>query len=154
MRPSRSICQTTLARSLGIHRNTVRNYMKIYGIKKSFSSITNQELDQLVKQYKSLKPASGYRYVIGFLRSNGLRVQRDRVIQSLHRVDRLGRLLRRRITIHRRKYKSSRPNALWHCDGHHKLILWGIVIHGFIDGNCRTVSLILFITKFLNYVFY
>ncbi|KAI0087666.1 hypothetical protein BDY19DRAFT_892184, partial [Irpex rosettiformis] len=26
-----------------------------------------------------------------------------------------------------------------HCDGHHKLIWWGIVLHGFIDGYCHTV---------------
>ncbi|KAI9569823.1 hypothetical protein HD554DRAFT_2019662, partial [Boletus coccyginus] len=31
------------------------------------------------------------------------------------------------------------PNALWHIDGHHKLICWGIVIHGIIDGFCRMV---------------
>ncbi|KAI6114827.1 hypothetical protein EDD16DRAFT_1483344, partial [Pisolithus croceorrhizus] len=31
------------------------------------------------------------------------------------------------------------PNAVWHINGHHKLIRWGIVIHGFIDGFCRTV---------------
>ncbi|KZT03415.1 uncharacterized protein LAESUDRAFT_659772, partial [Laetiporus sulphureus 93-53] len=38
------------------------------------------------------------------------------------------------------KYKFLRLNALWHCDGHHKLIHWEIVIHGFIDGFCHTVS--------------
>ncbi|KAI5982901.1 hypothetical protein EDC04DRAFT_2616344 [Pisolithus marmoratus] len=31
-----------------------------------------------------------------------------------------------------------RPNALWHMDGHHKLIRWGIVIHGIVDGYCHT----------------
>ncbi|KAI6006192.1 hypothetical protein F5J12DRAFT_721182, partial [Pisolithus orientalis] len=34
------------------------------------------------------------------------------------------------------KYHVKWPNALWHMDGHHKLIQWGIVIHGFIDGFC------------------
>jgi hypothetical protein len=42
--------------------------------------------------------------------------------------------------IQRWQYKVSRPNALWHMDGHHKLICWGIVIHGIIDGYCHTVS--------------
>lgn len=37
-------------------------------------------------------------------------------------------------------YFVERPNALWHIDGHHKLILWGIVIHGVADGDSRTVS--------------
>jgi hypothetical protein len=30
-------------------------------------------------------------------------------------------------------------NVLWHLDGHHKMIQWGFVIHGFIDSHCRTV---------------
>ncbi|KIM74567.1 hypothetical protein PILCRDRAFT_79976, partial [Piloderma croceum F 1598] len=30
-------------------------------------------------------------------------------------------------------------NSLWHLDGHHKLIMWGIIIHGVIDGYCHTV---------------
>ncbi|KAG2034733.1 hypothetical protein BDR03DRAFT_801206, partial [Suillus americanus] len=37
------------------------------------------------------------------------------------------------------KYKVKCSNALWHLDGHHKMIWWGIVIHGFIDSYCRTV---------------
>ncbi|EEB95460.1 hypothetical protein MPER_05571, partial [Moniliophthora perniciosa FA553] len=39
----------------------------------------------------------------------------------------------------REEYRVPRPNAMWHLDGHHKLIRWGIVIHGIIDGFCRTV---------------
>ncbi|KAG2157731.1 uncharacterized protein EDB93DRAFT_1078407, partial [Suillus bovinus] len=35
---------------------------------------------------------------------------------------------------HQHKYHIRWPNALWHLDGHHKVIQWGIVIHGFIDG--------------------
>lgn len=59
---------------------------------------------------------------------------------SLYRMDRLGQTLRNQDVIKRRKYKVPRPNYLWHMDGHHKLIRWGIVIHGIIDGCCRTVS--------------
>ncbi|KAJ7580486.1 hypothetical protein C8J56DRAFT_732946, partial [Mycena floridula] len=57
-----------------------------------------------------------------------------RVTASLKRVDNLGRTLRNNQTIRRRKYSVKRPNSLWHLDGHHKLIRWGIVIHGFVDG--------------------
>ncbi|KAJ7442075.1 hypothetical protein B0H11DRAFT_1615454, partial [Mycena galericulata] len=53
-------------------------------------------------------------------------------------VDGLGQVLRRHI-IERRDYKSARPNSTWQMDGHHKLIMWGIVIHGVIDGYDRTV---------------
>ncbi|KAF8835009.1 hypothetical protein BDN67DRAFT_913766, partial [Paxillus ammoniavirescens] len=37
-------------------------------------------------------------------------------------------------------YSVPRSNYLWHIDGHHKLIWWGIVIHGMIDGFCQTVD--------------
>ncbi|KAJ7764735.1 hypothetical protein B0H16DRAFT_1219359, partial [Mycena metata] len=60
-------------------------------------------------------------------------VQKERVRESLKRVDGLGQLLRTS-DIRRRTYSVPRPNYLWHCDGHHKLIWWGIVLHGFADG--------------------
>ncbi|KAJ3847263.1 hypothetical protein EV368DRAFT_25470, partial [Lentinula lateritia] len=56
------------------------------------------------------------------------------VKDSLKRVDRLGSRLRQRLTISRGIYKVPRPHALWHLDSHHKLIFWGIVIHGIVDG--------------------
>ncbi|KAG1855690.1 hypothetical protein DFJ58DRAFT_645725, partial [Suillus subalutaceus] len=61
-------------------------------------------------------------------------VQHRRVVESLRRVDGLGQVLRDRQVKRRRKYHVKRPNALWHVDGHHKLIQWGIVIHGFMTG--------------------
>ncbi|KAJ7769854.1 hypothetical protein B0H16DRAFT_1220114, partial [Mycena metata] len=63
-----------------------------------------------------------------------LKVQKRRVYASVRRVDGLGRALRQRRVIKRKSYIVSRPHAIWHVDGHHKLILWGFVIHGFIDG--------------------
>ena len=32
------------------------------------------------------------------------------------------------------EYISSRPNAVWHMDGHHKLSPWGFIVHASIDG--------------------
>ncbi|KAG1725812.1 uncharacterized protein EDB91DRAFT_1039512, partial [Suillus paluster] len=78
--------------------------------------------------YKERKPESGFRYLVGFLRYQSIRVQQRRVWRSLHKVDRLGQRLREQ------RYQVARPNALWHMDGHHKVIQWGFVIHGFIDG--------------------
>lgn len=73
---------------------------------------------------------------MGFLRSHHVRVPKRSLYAALHRVNGLGHALRHSVAITRHEYHSSRPNALWHCDSHHKLILWGIVIHGFIDGFC------------------
>jgi AraC-like DNA-binding protein len=141
MSPKRHISLSALARKLKMHRNTLRRKMKLYGINRKFDEISDANLDQLVSAFKAEKPNSGLRYLIGFLRRHGLRIQRERVRQALRRVDGLGQELRRRATIQRRKYHVPRPNFLWHLDGHHKLIWWGIVIHGLIDGYCRTVSI-------------
>ena len=78
--------------------------------------------------------------MIGWFRCHGIRVQKERIRLSLARVDQLGQALRNHRTIDRRIYETPRSNALWHLDGHHKLIRWGIVIHGIVDGYSRTVS--------------
>lgn len=39
----------------------------------------------------------------------------------------------------RREYNVAGPHHLWHMDGHHKLIRYGLITHGCIDGNTRTV---------------
>jgi hypothetical protein len=135
----RHIKLTELADLLGIHRNTLYSYMKRHGALRQYSTISNANLDNLIRTFKIQKPESGLRYAIGFLRKQGLRVQRHRVASSMRRVDGLGRVLRERRVVRRRKYLVKRPNSLWHLDGHHKLIRWGIVIHGLIDGYCRTV---------------
>ena len=70
----------------------------------------------------------------------GLRVQQDRVRESLHRVDPIGIKSRIRGVLHRRQYDVPSANALWHVDGYHKLIRWRIVIHGGIDGYSRVVT--------------
>ena len=90
----------------------------------------------LLRIYKNDKPDSGLRYVVGFLKTHGVRVQGCWVKKSIQCVDGLGDVLRRRKKIERRHYSVPRSNHLWHMDGHHKLILWGIVIHGIVDGYC------------------
>jgi hypothetical protein len=139
MSSKRNISLSALARKLKMHRHTLRRKMKFYGVSRKFDDMSDADLDLLVATFKAEKPNSGLRYLIGFLRRHGFRVQRERVRHALRRVDGLGQELRRRKTIHRRTYKVPRPNYLWHLDGHHKLIWWGIVIHGLIDGFCRTV---------------
>ena len=76
----------------------------------------------------------------GYLFQKGMRVQHQRIIGSLNRIDNVAKVVLHNKIIKRREYKSSRPNALWHVDGHHKLGPWGIVIHGLTDGYDRLVS--------------
>ncbi|KAG8943831.1 hypothetical protein FRC04_002454 [Tulasnella sp. 424] len=138
-KPYRRINITRLAKALDVDRKTLKGYMDLYGISKSFSEISSEDIDALIRNYKLQQPNSGLAYIIGYLRSLGLRVQRHRVIDSIRRVDQVGTNLRVYRAARRRTYRVARPNSVWHCDGHHKLIRWGFVIHGFIDGFCRTI---------------
>eukprot|EP00111_Clytia_hemisphaerica_P014281 TCONS_00042060-protein len=77
----------------------------------------------------------------GFLLSKGLKIQWDRVRQALWNVDPEG-IINRSIfstIITRRKYCVPGPLALWHIDGNHKLIRYGFVVHGGIDGYSRRI---------------
>lgn len=141
MSAKRNISITKLAEHLDMHPDTLAGYMKLYKIDRRFSDLSDADLDLLVRRFKKLRPQSGLRYLTAFLRTHGVRVQKMRIVQSVARVDRVGKEMRSRISIRRRKYKTSRPNACWHLDGHHKLILWGIVIHGFVDGYSQTVCI-------------
>ena len=58
------------------------------------------------------------------------------------RVDHEGSEERRRLNqrrIVRRVYNVRGPHHLWHMDGHHKLIRYGLVTHGCIDGFSRFI---------------
>jgi hypothetical protein len=140
MAGSRRITFTKLADLIGIHRHTLRWYLKEYGVYERFCTISDDDLDILMKTFKAHKPNSGLRYAIGFLRRHGLRVQRRRVRMAMRRVDGLGQVLRNHDAIDRQKYNVPHSNYLWHLDGHHKLIRWGFVIHGIVDGYCHSVS--------------
>ncbi len=139
----RSINQSRLGRSIKVNRHTIRKNRKLLGIHYEYSNISDAELDILVANYKLSHNESGSRYVRGFLKANRLRIQKYRVFASLRRLDALGMLSVSDALFAGGSMQQRGPNCLWHCDGHHKLIRWGIVIHGFIDGFCRTVSLMI-----------
>ena len=130
----------TLATLLGIHQNTLHYKLRELGLSKPFSSLTNDELDRVIKIYKSLRPNSGLRYTMVFLHRHGLQVQRECIRMSLQHVDGLGHALRCNDTIMHWTYISRMSNAVWHLDGLHKLIQYGFVIHGTVDGHDHVVS--------------
>ena len=138
----RRISTTLLASILGIDRKTLQARKNEMGIETGFDEIGDSDLDNLVQAYRQENPAAGRSYIIGRLRAaHSLRVQRHRVIDSMNRIDQLGQVMRQHVgkKKERKQYQVPRPNALWHIDGHHKLIAWGIVIHGVADGYSRKV---------------
>ena len=134
-RPGRNIKISQAAKALRVHRHTVKKYLQSYRVRKQDSlQISAEELDTLVREFKQHRPMTGLGYLRGHLLQLGWRIQRDRLLASISRVDGIRKALRKNSTIKRRQYVSSRPNAVWHIDGHHKLGPYGFVIHASVDG--------------------
>ncbi|KAL0061188.1 hypothetical protein AAF712_012008 [Marasmius tenuissimus] len=139
MQPGRRITKTLYASTIKVSTKTLSTYMKEFRIEAKFSTISDEDLDNIIREVQQTRPGTGRRYLAGHLASAGIKVQRERIRKSLARVDPIGQAIREKEATERRDYRVPRPNASWHIDGHHKLIRWGIVIHGIVDGFCRTI---------------
>ena len=130
-----------MAHMLNCSVRTVQRRLQELGCERRqrYSTLSNADLDQQVMNIHSRHPDSGYRIIEGVLRSEGVLIQRERVRQSLSRVDPAGAQRRLTRVLHRRQYQVPSPNALWHIDGNHKLVRWHFVIHGGIDGFSRFI---------------
>ncbi len=82
------------------------------------STISDQDLDDLIVRLRSHFPRAGIRMMSGMLLRLGHRVQQARIRESLLRIDPVRRVFER-IRIRRRTYTVAGPNALWHHDGQH-----------------------------------
>ena len=105
-----------ISRTLGISERTLRRRRHEFGMKvegKEFSNISDDEIDNLVRQVIGVTPSAGLRLVQGAVRQRGLVVQRNRILQSLHRIDPITTSLRNARRIVRREYSVPCPNALW-----------------------------------------
>ena len=103
--------------------------------------MSNENLDVIVSSIYTEFPNCRIRRMKGFLLARGIRIQWERVRASLWRVDPEGILLRsmQLNVVRRRHYSVPGPLSLWHLDGNHKIIRWGFVIHGCVDGYSRRV---------------
>lgn len=113
-----------IADIIGVSVRTVRRRMTSAGlsIRQQYSSISSQELDDLVRVIQHQFPMCGNRQMQAHLLSRGFRIQQHRVRESQRRVDPEGTLLRRLNGIFRREYCVPAPRSLYHIDGNHKLI--------------------------------
>ena len=91
-------------------------------IRRQYSDISDDQLDVKVREITQDNQFLGQRLVQGMLAAEGIKVQRQRVADSLIRVDEAAVAMRWCRAIHRRVYQVAGPNALWHIDGNHKLI--------------------------------
>lgn len=144
--PNRRITITAYANAVGVHRNKLSEYLREVGLKPSSSDISDDSLDQMVRDFRKQRPQSGLLYITGHIREKGIHVPRSRIRQSVKRVDPTGLLVRRQVAIKRRRYKVAGPNEVWHTDAHLKLSRYGVAIHIFNEGYARLVCIIYFIS--------
>ena len=113
-----------MAEMLGVSLRTVRRRLSEYGISISaqYSTVSDDQLDEIVAEIQQQFPLCGNRQMLGHLLARGLRVQQIRVRETQRRVDPEGSVMRRLQTINRRSYSVAAPRSLWHIDGNHKLI--------------------------------
>ncbi|XP_065119656.2 uncharacterized protein [Paramisgurnus dabryanus] len=132
-----------IANLFEVCERTIRRRMTQYGIRVHdlLTPVDDNDLDETVTHILQRHPNCGYKMMVGHLNAQGILIQRQRVQESMRRVDPYGVSIRtlqlnpRR----RRKYFVPAPNSLWHIDGNHKLIRWRIVVHGGIDGFSRLI---------------
>jgi len=133
---------TTVASFLNIHPKTLHRHRiaENYRDPTPFSNITDIALDDLVSQFiDQFNGVVGSGFMSAILKDHGIKVQRNRVRESMRRVDQLGNLERWAALVPRLKYSVRGPNCLWHMDGNLKLKDYGFVLHGCIDGYSRRI---------------
>ncbi|KAL2089875.1 hypothetical protein ACEWY4_014563 [Coilia grayii] len=130
----------SIATCLGMSSRTLYRHRQLLGIQPlTYTTMSNEDLNIVVRDILQSTTNAGERYVHGSLRARGIHIQRWRVRISLQEIDPIGRSFRRRRTIRRRIYSVSGPNMLWHIDGNHKLVRWRMVFHGCVDGFSRAI---------------
>lgn len=113
---------------VGVSVRTIRRRMTEFGlsIRAQYSTISDTELDRIVREVQTQFPMCGNRQMQGHLFSRGYRIQQSRVREAQRRVDPDGSIIRRLHVINRREYSVPSPRSLYHIDGHHKLIRCGL----------------------------
>ena len=129
-----------IANAMQVSRTTVWRRMRDSGYQmKSFTSISDDELDSIVASIQRENPNCGQQLIKGYLNSRNIHVQRQRLRESIVRTNPIRRMIRWHQVVSRRSYSVKRSNSLWHIDGHHSLIRWRFVVHGGIDRYSRMV---------------
>jgi len=86
----------SVADAMGISRKTMYNHLRRAGLsgRPEFTDMSDEELDEVVAEISIRHPFAGSLIVDGHLKAKGIRVARERVRESLRRVDALGTMAR------------------------------------------------------------
>ena len=135
----RGLTWTEIGERLHLCKSTLRRWRIDESFVEPQERISDIALDELISTHIEGQPRRGEITLRAHVCVQGFNASRQQVRDSMHRVDPEGVLERSRKPIKRRVYNVAGPHHLWHMDGNHKLIRWGIVIHGCIDGCTRNI---------------
>lgn len=114
----RTLCFSwvSIAQIFGVSRMTLYRKRVALGIigEERFSEITEYDLKSVISLVKAAMPDCGERMVLGYLRSQGIFVQRCRVRAAIHEIDPVNTSLRWNAKLFRRPYSVPGLMSLWH----------------------------------------
>ena len=106
-----------IAEIMCVSERTLPRWRQEFAFDVPFSEMENEALDDIVAKQLQSCSSMGERMLAGALRSQGLWSQRQRLRESIMRVDPLGtRILRRFQVMQRQVHKVEGPKALWYVD--------------------------------------
>lgn len=130
---------TSIATQLEVSTKTLSRWRKETGFEEPLGEMNDEDIDKVVSAVSNMHSDTGERMLAAHFVYMGVKISRQRLRDSVGRVDPEGRAHRQLHVIDRRQYAVAGVNHLWHVDGHHKLIKYGIVTHGCIDGFSRRI---------------
>lgn len=125
----------SVATRLGVSLSKLKRWRNESNFEDNHTDISDVDLD--IFMANNMQRNRGEAYMNGVIRSAGYHVSRKQLRECILRVDAEGRALRKQKA--KRVYSVPGPHHLWHIDGHHKLIKYGMVTHGCIDGFSRCI---------------
>ncbi|XP_063432010.1 uncharacterized protein LOC134714582 [Mytilus trossulus] len=131
---------STIGNLLQLSERTIYRRMAHFGLqKRDFSDIDEDNLDNILSGIVVDFPRCGERMLREILKGQGIKIQRWRLRDAIHRIDYAGTQERKTGRLHRRVYNVMAPNHLWHIDSNHKLVRWRFIILGGVDGFSRLI---------------
>jgi hypothetical protein len=105
-----------IARCLRVSVRTLRRWRYQFALftTGNHSNLSDQDLDDRVRAVLQHTPCVGLSLVRGALRAQGLNVQRERIRQSMNRIDPVSWTIHHTQFIIRRTYNVRSPNSLWY----------------------------------------
>ncbi|CAB5203300.1 unnamed protein product [Rhizophagus irregularis] len=87
---------TDIAKMMGVCTKTIKRRRNELNIPDDlvYTEISNEELDNLLRSIRLQQPYSGQQIIMGMIRSLGIKIHRERLRDSLHRIDTFGTLNR------------------------------------------------------------